>query len=343
MSEDLTERATSLAKPEPKSETKPEHQQHPTGQATTGRSDTASRVKHTLMSDIVGRMLGKDAEKPNVEKPGRTGTPRVILALAHHGRSPGWGRAKTLQRQLFAAAADQRPSPGDTNCVGANHGRNSGLEMKFAFYGPDNAKGVRPCRITARWITDPGDMAATIDRVECNCGCYVNIRNVLEQAVEEATNETGGRPLRAVIIAGDAFHDDQDGLDEAAISANQLRKMGTRVFLLQLGDDPATAHRLQYLARVSDSAYFQFDPRTQERQFAEMFAAVSAYTAGGEEAVRASVRGSVGEGGGQAANLLLEHLQQTPLPPVMPIIETREQATTSVSDGSLQKAARSRS
>ena len=54
---------------------------------------------------------------------------------------------------------------------------------------------------------------------ECSCGCYVNIRDVLAQATKEAED----RPLRAVIIVGDAFHDDPDGLDEAAISANRLR------------------------------------------------------------------------------------------------------------------------
>ena len=63
----------------------------------------------------------------------------------------------------------------------------SGLEMKFAFYGPDNAAGVRHCQITTRWITDPDHMAGFMDRAECNCGCYVNIRDVLAQAV------TGGR------------------------------------------------------------------------------------------------------------------------------------------------------
>jgi hypothetical protein len=128
----------------------------------------------------------------------------------------------------------------------------------------------------------------------------------------QATKEAEDRPLRAVIIVGDAFHDDPDGLDEAAISANRLRRAGTRVFLFQLGDDPTTARRLQYLARVSGGAYFRFDPRTQERQFSDMFDAVSAYTMGGEEAVKAK--------GGQAATLLLEHLNQAP----MPIIETRE-------------------
>jgi hypothetical protein len=184
MANDLTKRA---------SPTKPERQQ-PT--------DAASRLKRELMADALGRMFGEDAEKPNV-----AGTPRVILALANHGRTPGWDRAKALQRQLFAAAADQCPD-------------NSGLEMKFAFYGPDDAAGVRPCRITTRWISNPDVMAGTIDRAECDCGCFIHIRSVLARAAKEATKEAEDRPLRAVIIVGDAFHDDQDGLDEAAISAN---------------------------------------------------------------------------------------------------------------------------
>jgi hypothetical protein len=118
--------------------------------------------------------------------------------------------------------------------------------------------------------------------------------------------EAEDRPLRAVIIVGDAFHDDPDGLDEAAISANRLRRAGTRVFLIQLGDDLITARRLHYLARVSGGAYFRFDPRTQERQFSEMWKAMSVYAAGGEEALQMS--------GGQAATLLLEHLKQEPMP-----------------------------
>ena len=52
-----------------------------------------------------------------------------------------------------------------------------------------------------------------------------NIRDVLALAVKE--NEV--RPLRAVNIVGDVFHDDEDGLYEAAISAKELRRAGTRV------------------------------------------------------------------------------------------------------------------
>ncbi len=246
--------------------------------------DAASRLKAELMQDALGRLFGEDGEKQVAP-----GHPRVILALANHAHTAGWHRAKALQREIFETA------------VGTS------LEMKFAFYGPDDAAGVRRCRITTRWITNADEMSGLIDRAECNCGCYVHIRDVLAQAVTEAEE----RPLRAVIIVGDAFHDDPDGLDEAAISANRLRRAGTRVFLMQLGDDLITARKLQYLARVSGGAYFRFDPRTQERQFSEMWKAVSVYAAGGEEVVKMT--------GGQAATLLLQHLKQEP----MPIIEER--------------------
>jgi hypothetical protein len=246
--------------------------------------DAASRLKSDLMKDALGRMFGEDGERQPVP-----GKPRVILALANFARS-GWDPAKALQREIFARAAG------------------SGLEMKFAFYGADNAAGVRRCRITRRWITDPDDMAGVMDRAECSCGCFVNIRDVLAQAVKEAEE----RPLRAVIIVGDVFHDDEDGLYEAAISANELRRAGTQVILIQQSDDPVTAHKLRWMETVSGAAYFPFDLRTQERQFLEMWQAVSAFAAGGEEALQMS--------GGQAATLLLQHLKQEP----MPIIEERD-------------------
>jgi hypothetical protein len=184
----------------------------------------------------------------------------------------------------------------------------SDLAMKFAFYGPDDAAGVRSCRITTRWITNADEMSSLIDRAECNCGCYVHIRDVLAQAVKEAED----RPLRAVIIVFDVFHDDEDDLYEAAISAKELRRAGTQVILIQQSDDPVTARKLRWLETVSGAAYFPFDLRTQERQFLEMWEAVSVYAAGGEEAMKIT--------GGQAATLLLQHLKQEP----MPIIEERD-------------------
>jgi hypothetical protein len=252
--------------------------------------DAASRLKAELMKDAVGRVLDTDGENQPVP-----GKPHVILALANYAQTAIWARAQTLQRKMFTTAAG------------------SGLQMKLAFFGRDDANGVRRCRITSRWIDSPDDMAATIERAECNCGCYVHIRTVLAQATKEAAD----RPLRAVFIVGDAFHDDPDSLDEAALSAIQLRRAGTQVFFLQLSDDANTARKLQHLARLSGAAYLPFGPK-QEREFAAMWEAVATFTAGGEEAVQKM--------GGHAATLLLQHLKQEP----MSIIEKRDRVRVDI-------------
>jgi len=239
-------------------------------------ADAASRLKTALMEDALGRVRGKTDAKPV------PGPPRVILALANYTDTTVWDRAQTLQRRMFEAAA------GD------------GLAMKLAFFGEDDANGMRRCRITTRWIDNSDDMTGTIGRAKCDCGCFVLVHTVLAQAVKEAAD----RPLRAVVVVGDAFHDDPDELAEAALSATQLRRAGTQVFFIQLSDDPDTARRLQYLARLSGAAYLPFGPK-QEREFAEMWAAVSAFAAGGEEGVK--------KAGGQAATLLLQHLKQAPM------------------------------
>jgi hypothetical protein len=239
--------------------------------------DAASRLKTALMEDALGRVLGKADAKPV------PGPPRVILALANYTDTTVWDRAQTLQRRMFEAAA------GD------------GLAMKLAFFGEDDANGVRRARITSRWIDDADDMAGTIGRAKCDCGCFVLVHTVLAQAVKEAAD----RPLRAVVVVGDAFHDDPDELAEAALSATQLRRAGTRVFFVQLSDDPDTARRLQYLARLSGAAFLPFNSK-QERQFEEMWKALSTFAAGGEEGVK--------KVGGQAATLLLQHLKQAPMP-----------------------------
>ena len=75
--------------------------------------------------------------------------------------------------------------------------------------------------------------------------------------------------------------------------------------------------KLQYLARVSGGAYFQFDPRTQERQFLELWGAMLVYaTASNETAGEKAVKTT----GGPAGTLLLEQLKQEP----MPVVEVRE-------------------
>src|SRR6266702_5345369 len=165
--------------------------------------DAGSRLKRELMEAML------DDPKPALSK---GESPRVILALANCQRSI-WDQAKVLQADMFREAAS------------------TGLEMKFAYYGPEVAGGVRTCRITTRWISDAHDMATVMGRAECVCGCYVHISSVLGQALKE----TQERPVQALVIIGDAFHDD---LDEAALLATKLRRAGTKLFMFQEGYSP---------------------------------------------------------------------------------------------------------
>ena len=243
--------------------------------------DVGSRLKRELMAAML------DDPKPVL---GKGEPPRVILALANYRRSI-WDQAKVLQADMFREAAG------------------IGLEMKFAYYGPEVAGGVRNCRITARWISDADDMAAVMGRAECVCGCYIHISRVLEQALKE----TQERSVQAIVIIGDAFHDD---LDEAAILAMKLRRAGTKVFMFQEGYNPVTEHSFKFLAEVSGGAYFQFEASTQQR-LAEMLKAVSHFATGGKEALEAK--------GGEAATLLLEQIIRVP----MPLVEEEELVTPS--------------
>src|SRR6266704_6766139 len=113
--------------------------------------DVGSRLKRELMAAML------DDPKPVLAK---GESPRVILALANYRRSV-WDQAKVLQADMFREAAG------------------TGLEMKFAYYGPEVAGGVRTCRITTRWISYAVFCLKKKSRAECVCGCYVQIKRVL--------------------------------------------------------------------------------------------------------------------------------------------------------------------
>ena len=48
-------------------------------------------------------------------------------------------------------------------------------------------------------------MAVVMDRAECSCGCYVNIRDVLAQSVKEAQKATGTFRLLTFALGGIAL------------------------------------------------------------------------------------------------------------------------------------------
>lgn len=103
---------------------------------------------------------------------------RVIVAhgIEYHDEFV-WEQLKTLQADMLAA--------GD-------------IELKFAYYGVEDERMVRPL-ITTNWITDPDDVADIMDRGRdgCVCGCYTPIADILEHALQEAP--------KALVIFGDSF------------------------------------------------------------------------------------------------------------------------------------------
>ena len=98
-------------------------------------------------------------------------------------------------------------------------------------------------------------MADIMDRgrASCVCGCYVQIGDILEQALRE----TREGPVQAVVIIGDRFHGD---LDDAVATAKQLRAAGTRLFLFQQGRSDPAERAFRILAEVTGGAYFPFNP-----------------------------------------------------------------------------------
>src|SRR6266705_2789900 len=92
---------------------------------------------------------------------------RVILALAAEADDRFiWDRLKAIQADMFAAGP---------------------VRIKFAYFGREGALQTRPC-ITTNWITDADDMRDIMDRgrAGCVCGCYVDVGDILEQALAEA-------------------------------------------------------------------------------------------------------------------------------------------------------------
>src|SRR6516164_1277930 len=100
------------------------------------------------------------------------------------------------------------------------------VQLKFAYFGAEGARQSRPI-ITTNWITDADDMRKIMDRgrAHCICGCYIDVADILEQAVQEAQQA----PVEAVVIVFDQL---QAGEHVVALT-KQLRKMGTRLFLIQ--------------------------------------------------------------------------------------------------------------
>jgi hypothetical protein len=201
--------------------------------------------------------------------------PRMILALATEADDGFgvWERVKTLQPEMFAAGP---------------------VEIKFAYFGAEGALQTRPY-IATNWVTTADDMIALMDRgrAGCVCGCYVEVGDILEQALRE----TRQGPIQAVVIVGDCFRGD---LDDAVATAKQLRAAGTSLFFFHQGrSSPA---EFTTLAEVTGGACFAFNPHVERvaERLPGMLEAVTHFAIGGPAALEAR--------GNECADLLLEQM-----------------------------------
>jgi hypothetical protein len=119
-------------------------------------------------------------------------------------------------------------------------------------------------------------------RARCVCGCFVNIDDILAEAVREARH----RPVQAVVIIGDNFHGSRE---EALAHAKQLRATGTRLFLFQQsGQRGFPDDVFRTLAEATGGAYFEFNPAVERvaERLPRIFEAVTRYAIGGTEALK---------------------------------------------------------
>jgi hypothetical protein len=189
---------------------------------------------------------------------------RVILALAVEADDEFmWNRLRVIQTGMFAAGP---------------------VQVKFAYFGREGELQTSRPYVATNWVTDADDMADIMDRgrAGCVCGCYVQINDILEQALRETRQE----PVQAVIIVGDHFY---GNLDDAVTTAKRLRAAGTRLFLFQQGRSDQTEHAFRILREATAGSYLRFNPHIERiaERLPEMFEAVTHFAIGGMAALEA--------------------------------------------------------
>jgi hypothetical protein len=117
--------------------------------------------------------------------------------------------------------------------------------------------------------------------------------------LRHAVNETGRRPIQALVYVGDAM---EERVDDLCAIAGELALLGVPVFAFQEGRDGAAERGLREIARITRGAWCRFD-LSAARELAALLRAVAAYAAGG----RVALENLSGQARGGAA-LLLDQL-----------------------------------
>jgi hypothetical protein len=190
---------------------------------------------------------------------------RLIFALdATASRRSTWDAAASLQADMFREAA----------AIG-------NLDLQLVYY-----RGENECK-ASRWLSDPGQLAQIMSRVECVAG-ETQIRKVLTHA----RKETALLHISALVFVGDAMEENPDRL------CSEARKLGqskTPAFIFQEGRASDVERVFREIAHVSGGAYGRFDSRAA-KQLGELLKAVALFAVGGTTAL---------EGRKDAASMLL--------------------------------------
>ena len=201
---------------------------------------------------------------------GGVGRGRLIFAMdATMSRQPTWDMALALQADMFQAV----------KAVG-------GLDVQLMYF-----RGNGECR-ASKWVSDPDTLARLMTQVAC-AGGFTQIRRVLSHAREES----GKKPVNALVYVGDCMEED---VDDLCGRAGELALLGVPVFLFQEGADGKAERAFREIARLTKGAYCRFDAGSAA-QLKALLAAVAVYAAGGRKALAAL--------GGRVPRLLLEQMK----------------------------------
>jgi hypothetical protein len=231
--------------------------------SSPGHALPASKASDAEVADFVRRMK-------ELAPASATGRGRLIFAMdATMSRQPTWDMALALQADMFTAV----------KAVGS-------LDVQLMYF-----RGNGECR-ASRWVSDPDALAHLMARVTC-AGGYTQIRKVLSHAREES----GRKPVNALVYVGDCMEED---IDDLCGRAGELALLGVPVFLFQEGADGRAERAFREIARLTKGAYCRFDAGSAA-QLKALLSAVAVYAAGGRKALAAL--------GGRVPRLLLEQLK----------------------------------
>jgi hypothetical protein len=186
---------------------------------------------------------------------------RVIFALdATASRQPTWDLACQLQAEMFREVTN--------------------LDVQLLFY-----RGFGECRASA-WVSSGERLANLMSGIICHAG-MTQIGKVLAHG----RRETEKTKVAALAFVGDAM---EENIDELAVTAGELGRLGVKAFMFQEGDDPKVEHAFREIARLTHGAYCKFDAGAAS-ELAQLLRAVAAYAAaayaaGGAKALKGKPR-----------------------------------------------------